>query len=110
MSFKERNDLPEDILKAIEEFERIKDTPELQWAALNLEIGILDRIQELDDARTVAKKEGREEGREEGLEQGLEQGILLEKIKNANSMKLLGLSSDLIAAVTGLDISEIEKI
>ena len=42
MDFKDRTDLPEGILKAIEEFERIKDDPNLQMEAVSKQIAILD--------------------------------------------------------------------
>ncbi len=42
MDFKDRTDLPEGIIKAIEEFERIKDDPNLQMEALSKQIARMD--------------------------------------------------------------------
>lgn len=53
---------------------------------------------------------GREEVQEEGREEGREKGALEEKKKNAKAMKALGISTDVIAKVTGLSITDIETI
>ncbi len=51
-----------------------------------------------------AKKEGMEKGMEKGLEKGLEKGREEAKLETAKNLKLYGVSLDIIAATTGLDI------
>ena len=43
-------------------------------------------------------------GLKKGLKKGIEQGALEEKIKNAQTMKVLGLPLETIARVTGMSI------
>jgi predicted transposase/invertase (TIGR01784 family) len=90
MNYKDRTDLPDDVMKAIEEFERIKDDPTLQMEALNKQIAILDYIQGLEDATN--------------------KGITMTLHENAKKMKALGISLEDIKAVTGLDINIIENL
>lgn len=49
-------------------------------------------------------------GFEEGMEKGMQQGATEERIKNARAMKAKGIQESLIAEITGLSISEIEKL
>ncbi len=86
MNFKERTDLPESIIKAIEEFERIKDDPNLQMEAVSKQIAILDYMQVIEDAENKGKK------------------------FTAKNLKNLGFSTDIIAQATGLDLETIEKL
>ena len=92
MDFKDRTDLPEGILKAIEEFERIKDDPNLQMEAVSKQIAILDYMQVIEDATNKGKAEGKIEGKAEN------------NIETAKNFKKLGVSSDIIAQATGLEI------
>ena len=55
-------------------------------------------------------KKGREEGREEGLKKGHEEGREAEKIQIARSLKLQGVSIDVIIKGTGLYKSDIEEL
>lgn len=59
-------------------------------------------------------KEGRAEGMKEGLAEGMKEGLAKgraeEKRENARNFKKLGLSVELIAQATGLDIEEINKL
>ena len=61
-----------------------------------------------------AKKEGLEKGREEGLEkgraEGLEKGREEAKLETAKNLKLYGVSLDIIAATTGLDIDYLKEV
>ena len=98
MDFKDRTDLPEGILKAIEEFERIKDDPNLQMEAVSKQIAILDYMQVIEDATNKGKAEGKIEGKAEN------------NIETAKNFKKLGVSSDIIAQATGLDLETIEKL
>ena len=50
------------------------------------------------------------EGRAEGMKEGLAKGRAEEKRENARNFKKLGLSVELIAQATGLDIEEINKL
>ena len=52
--------------------------------------------------------EGHAEGLAEGLAEGIEKGIIEEKLRNAKTMKEMGLSADTISKITGLSIKEIE--
>lgn len=94
MDFKDRKDLPEGIIKAIEEFERIKDDPNLQMEAVSKQIAILDYMQVIEDATNKGKAEGKAEN----------------NIATAKNFKNLGVSSDIIAQATGLDLETIEKL
>ena len=60
--------------------------------------------------REEGRAEGRAEGREEGLAEGLAEGRVEERLNNARSMKILGVSFDIIRQVTGLSMEEIEKL
>ena len=55
-------------------------------------------------------KKGWDKGWDKGREEGREEGALEEKKKNAKAMKDLGISTDVIAKVTGLSITDIETI
>jgi len=98
MALKDRTDLPEHLLKAIEKYESIKDDPDLYYEALNLQMGIMDQIQRLDDATNKGREEGREEGREDAQKQ------------IAKNLKNLGIDYKTIQEVTGLDLETIEKL
>ena len=63
----------------------------------------LNAVMIQNDVLNTAKMEGRMEGRAEGLEEGERK----ERLKNARSMKELGVSSDIIKQVTGLSEEEI---
>ena len=52
--------------------------------------------------------EGHAEGLAEGLAEGIEKGIIEEKLRNAKTMKEMGLSAVTISKITGLSIKEIE--
>ena len=54
--------------------------------------------------------EGHAEGLAEGLAEGIEKGIIEEKLRNAKTMKEMGLPTDTISKVTGLKLSDIEKL
>ena len=52
----------------------------------------------------------REKGRAVGFAEGKEEGISIERIRNARSMKSLGLGADVISQVTGLSTADIEAL
>ncbi len=102
MDFKDRTDLPESILKAIEEFERIKDDPNLQMEAVSKQIAILDYMQVIEDAENKGEIRGEIKGEIKG-----DRNAKYEMIKK---MKNRGLSLDFIVEITGLDLETIEKL
>ncbi len=90
MALKGRTDLPKHLLKTIEKYESIKDDPDLYYEALNLQMGIMDQIQRLDDATN------------KGINEGIKQV--------AKKMKNNGMDSKTIQENTGLDLETIEKL
>lgn len=102
MDFKDRTDLPEGILKAIEEFERIKDDPNLQMEAVSKQIAIMDYMQVIEDAEN--------RGEIIGEIKGEIKGDLNAKYEMVKKMKARGLTLDIIADMTGLDLETIEKL
>ena len=102
MALKDRTDLPEHLLKAIEKYESIKDDPDLYYEALNLQMGIMDQIQRLDDATNLGLKMGMEQGIKEGREDAQKQ--------IAKNLKNLGIDYKTIQEATGLDLETIEKL
>ncbi|MBO5626494.1 MAG: Rpn family recombination-promoting nuclease/putative transposase [Prevotella sp.] len=62
------------------------------------------------EAKIEGEKQGRAKGRAEGLAEGMEKGIEKNSIDIAKKMKLKGMSSDLIAEMTGLTINDIESL
>lgn len=62
------------------------------------------------EAKIEGEKQGRTKGRAEGMEKGMEKGIEKNSIDIAKKMKLKGMSSDLIAEMTGLTINDIESL
>lgn len=57
-----------------------------------------------------ARDEGKYEGFKEGIEQGMEKGRSDEKAETARRMKADGMSSEVIAKYTGLDLEVIDRI
>ena len=68
----------------------------------------LDNVVILRDNIYTERAEGIAEGHAEGLAEGIEKGIIEEKLRNAKTMKEMGLSADTISKITGLSIKEIE--
>lgn len=66
----------------------------------------LNAVMIQNDVLGSAKEEGRMEGRMEGIAEGR----MEERLKNAKGMKNLGITSDKIAAITGLPLEDIEKL
>lgn len=73
-----------------------------------------DRINQwefaMEQAKTKGMAEGLEKGITQGITQGIVQGISQEKMTIAKSMKLEGISVDIICKCTGLSIEEIENL
>lgn len=90
--------LPEEIKKALEVLETISKDPQMQEAALNLEMGISDYISRLGDA----EDKGREEGQEIGARN--------KSLEIAKQMKTKGLAIEDIVQITGLMRDEVESL
>lgn len=67
-----------------------------------------------EDAREAGWKkgieEGRAKGRAEGITEGITRGITEERIRNARTMKEIGIPMEQIVKVTGLTETEIEEL
>lgn len=88
---------------------------------ISLEIGIMSRNdmlnsfrETLESAREEATRIGREEGHAEGHAEGQAEGLIEGReqatLETALKLKNLGVDSQIIAAATGLDIKQIEKL
>ena len=64
----------------------------------------------LNTAKMEGRMEGLVEGRAEGLEKGRTEGRMVERLDNAKKLKELGVSSEIIAQATGLDLKEIDGL
>ena len=62
------------------------------------------------EGRMEGLVEGRAEGERKGLEKGRTEGRMVERLDNAKKLKELGVSSEIIAQATGLDIKEIDGL
>ena len=60
----------------------------------------------LDELKEEGRLEGLEEGKLEGLQEGLQKG----KLETAKNMLVEGMDIKMISHITGLSISEIEKL
>ena len=63
-----------------------------------------------EDAREAGWKKGIEEGRAKGITEGITRGITEERIRNARTMKEIGIPMEQIVKVTGLTETEIEEL
>ena len=68
------------------------------------------RREGLEEGHAQGRAEGLEEGHAKGLEEGVEKGHIEERLSNARKFKRLGVSTDIIAQATGLNVSEIERL
>ena len=90
-----------DSLRALSADQKTRELAERREKALKDEAMFLNE----------ARRKGLEEGRKEGLEEGLEKGERLGIHKTAIQLIQKNLlSSDQIAEVTGLEVTEIEKL
>ena len=62
------------------------------------------------EGRMEGLVEGRAEGERKGLEKGRTEGRMVERLDNAKKLKELGVSSEIIAQATGLDLKEIDGL
>lgn len=84
--------------KAIDEWERVSQDPEVLLAYEARRKALLDEKSALKRAEKKGKQEGREEGREEAIKT-MAIGMIQE-----------GIASNVISKLTGLTIEEIEKL
>ena len=64
----------------------------------------------IEEGRAKGIAEGRAEGRAEGITEGITRGITEERIRNARTMKEIGIPMEQIVKVTGLTETEIEEL
>lgn len=98
---KTKDDLPEEILKALDELDKLSQDPNMRMEALNKEMWIRDQIGLIKMAKDAEKK-GRQEGRQEGSE---EKTLII-----AKNLKNLGIDTEIIQASTGLDVETINSL
>lgn len=90
---KTKDDLPEEILIALDELDKLSQDPNMRMEALNKEMWIRDQIGLIRMAKDAEKKGRLEESK-----------IIAKNLKN------LGIDKDIIQASTGLDVETIEKL
>ena len=74
-----------------------------------------DRVENaMREGREKGIREGREkgmrEGREKGMREGMKEGVAKGKLEDAQNLKHLGVSMDIIVKATGLSMEDIEKL
>ena len=94
---KSKEDLPKEILTALDELEKLSLDPNMRIEALNKEMWIRDQMVLINMAKN-AEIDGYTRGKIETLE------------ATAKNMKALGLSLEIITKTTGLDAETIEKL
>ena len=120
--FRDKSDLPEQIIQAIEELEKLKKDPNMQMEAFNKELFIRDYFQGLNDAMKAGHDEGTAVGLAKGKAEGLAVGLAEGKAEGlakgkyeatlaiAKAMLVDGLSPEVIAKFTGLSVQEINQL
>ena len=66
-----------------------------------------DRV---ENAMREGREKGMQEGREEGIKEGIKEGMAKSKLEDAQNLKRLGVSTDIIAKATGLSPEEIASL
>lgn len=110
---KSKKDLPDEILIALDELEKLSMDPNMRIEALNKEMWIRDQIGLINMAKNAeidGYKNGFAIGEAKGLEQGIEIGRKENQEEIAIKMKNLGITIEIIVEATGLDIKTIEKL
>ncbi len=98
---KSKDDLPDEILIALEELEKLSLDPNMRMEALNKEMWIRDQIVLSNMAKNAEI---------DGYTRGKAEGDLLSKYEIVKKMKTRGSDLDFIADITGLDLETIEKL
>lgn len=114
---KSKDDLPEEILIALEELEKLSLDPNMRMEALNKEMWIRDQIVLINMAKNAeidgfakGMAEGKAKGIAEGKVEGFIEGVRLEKYKIAKRLMALGHSIDSIIEATELTKEEVENL
>ena len=110
--------LKEQVFKHLERLAAVANLSEANRVAYDKAVDrfYVSRIYEEDmqDRVENAMREGREkgmkEGREEGLKEGMKEGMAKGRLEDAQNLKRLGVSVDIIAQATGLSPKEIAKL
>ena len=110
--------LKEQVFKHLERLAAVANLSEANRVAYDKAVDrfYVSRIYEEDmqDRVENAMREGREkgmkEGREEGLKEGMKEGMAKGRLEDAQNLKRLGVSTDIIAKATGLSPKEIAKL
>ena len=97
VELKSKENLPQEILAALDELEKLSQDPNMRMEALNKEMWIRDQMVLINMAKN-AEIDGYTRGKIETLE------------ATAKNMKALGLSLEIITKTTGLDAETIEKL
>ena len=96
--------------RLFEQAEIARFTPEERTEYVASKKEYWDNYSILTTSYNKGREEGRAEGLVEGMEKGIEKGMEKNSIDIAKKMKLKGMSSDLIAEMTGLTINVIESL
>ena len=110
--------LKEQVFKHLERLAAVANLSEANRVAYDKAVDrfYVSRIYEEDmqDRVENAMREGREkgmqEGREEGIKEGIKEGMAKSKLEDAQNLKRLGVSTDIIAKATGLSPEEIASL
>lgn len=110
---KTKDDLPEEILIALEELDKLSQDPSMRMEALNKEMWIRDQISLIRMAEN-AEKNGYDSGFEKGYNNGYEKGSVVSREEEskaiAKKLKDLGVDVDIIQSSTGLDPETIKNL
>ena len=102
--------LKEQVFKHLERLAAVANLSEANRVAYDKAVDrfYVSRIYEEDMQERMenAIKESMEKGLKEGMEKGMEKG----KLEDAQNLKRLGVSVDIIAKATGLKVDEIEAL
>ncbi len=88
----------------------LKMSPQERKAYERFLLNRMDERESIESAKEEGREEGLKEGREEGLKEGREKGHYEEKLTTARAMLAENLDIALISKVTGLSITEIQRL
>ena len=69
-----------------------------------------DMQERMENAIKESMEKGMKKGMEEGMKKGMKEGMEKGKLEDAQNLKRLGVSVDIIAKATGLKVDEIEAL
>ena len=106
--------LKEQVFKHLERLAAVANLSEANRVAYDKAVDryYVNRIYEEDMQERMenAIKESMEKGMKEGMEKGMKEGMEKGKLEDAQNLKRLGVSVDIIAKATGLKVDEIEAL